>query len=235
MRWLLTRPHPLNAPLAEALRLAGDACWEHPLLAIEPLPADAQRLLIQTSTAWDRVIFTSQASVDYSLELLKTLQRSKPQPAYYAVGQATVDRLAGEGLTAGAGQDNGSESLLEAMLPLPSEQRILLITGQGGRQLIDDVLKRNGHHLTRCEVYRRQSLVDTSLDRLVQEHSIDTVLITSAQALSALTQSLDRATREHLQLVVMSKRIADIASELDYARVVISNDLRAEALRLAIE
>jgi len=36
-------------------------------------------------------------------------------------------------------------------------------------------------------------------------------------------------------LVVMSKRIADIASELDYARVVISNDLRAEALRLAIE
>jgi len=235
MRWLLTRPHPLNAPLAEALRLAGDACWEHPLLAIEPLPADAQRLLIQTSTAWDRVIFTSQASVDYSLELLKALQRSKPQPVYYAVGQATVDRLAGEGLTAGAGQDNGSESLLEAMLPLPSEQRILLITGQGGRQLIDDVLKRNGHHLTRCEVYRRQSLVDTSLDRLVQEHSIDTVLITSAQALSALTQSLDRATREHLQLVVMSKRIADIASKLDYARVVISNDLRAEALRLAIE
>jgi uroporphyrinogen-III synthase len=77
--------------------------------------------------------------------------------------------------------------------------------------------------------------VDTSLDRFVQEHSIDTVLITSAQALSALTQSLDRATREHLQLVVMSKRIADIASELDYARVVISNDLRAEALRLAIE
>jgi uroporphyrinogen-III synthase len=181
------------------------------------------------------VIFTSQASVDYSLELLKTLQRSKPQPAYYAVGQATVDRLADEGLTAGAGQDNGSESLLEAMLPLPSEQRILLITGQGGRQLIDDVLKGNGHHLTRCEVYRRQSLVDTSLDRFVQEHSIDTVLITSAQALNALTQSLDRATREHLQLVVMSKRIADIASELDYARVVISNDLRAEALRLAIE
>jgi uroporphyrinogen-III synthase len=73
------------------------------------------------------------------------------------------------------------------------------------------------------------------LDRFVQEHSIDTVLITSAQALNALTQSLDHASRERLQLVVMSKRIADIASEFDYARVVISKELRAEALRLAIE
>jgi len=235
MRWLLTRPHPLNAPLARALRLAGDACWEHPLLGIEALPADAQQLLIQTSTTWDRVIFTSQASVDYSLELLKTVQRLDPQPSYYAVGQATADRLAREGLTARTGQDNGSESLLEAMQPLPGEQHILLITGQGGRRLIDDVLQRDGHHLTRCEVYRRQSLVDRHLDRFVQEHSIDTVLITSAQALNALTQSLDHASRERLQLVVMSKRIADIASEFDYARVVISKELRAEALRLAIE
>lgn len=234
-RWLLTRPRPLNMSLAMELTRLGDQCFEHPLLEIKGLPMTSQEAVLQSQTLWDRVIFTSQPAVQYARILLPAVKQQRPQPLYYAVGQATANRLAREGLSVQTGQDIGSESLLEAMRPLPHGQSILLVTGHGGRRVLDRALMDDGHDLTRCEVYRRSSLVNANLDQFVQDNFIDTVLITSVQALEALDQSLGVAKRGLLQLVVISERIADLANGQGYARVVISTDLRAEALRMAIE
>ena len=121
------------------------------------------------------------------------------------------------------------------MLPLPPRQSVLLVTGEGGRTLIEDTLRAANHSVTRCEVYRRRSLVDSGLTRLVEEHEINRVLITSVQALEALVQSLESTVYERLTVVTLSERIANAASNFGFPKVVVSKAMNSEAVRLALE
>ena len=234
-RWLLTRPDPMNGVLSRELTALGDAAWVHPLLCIEPL-AEAASRLIEEPFPWKHVIFTSQPAVEYSSALLAWLGDNHGLASTcYAVGDATRSKLAEYGIKARSGNEPGSESLLRAMLPLPPRQSVLLVTGEGGRTLIEDTLRSGNHLVTRCEVYRRRSLVDSGLTGLVEAHGINRVLITSVQALEALVQSLELTVYEGLTVVAVSERIADVASNFGFPKVVVSQGMNSEAVRLALE
>lgn len=234
-RWLLTRPDPMNGVLSRELTALGDAAWVHPLLCIEPL-AEAASRLIEEPFPWKHVIFTSQPAVEHSSALLARLTGNHGLlPTCYAVGDATQSKLAEYGIKARSGNEPGSESLLRAMLPLPPRQSVLLVTGEGGRTLIEDTLRAGNHLVTRCEVYRRRSLVDSGLTGLVEAHGINRVLITSVQALEALVQSLELTVYEGLTVVAVSERIADVASNFGFPKVVVSQGMNSEAVRLALE
>ena len=182
-RWLLTRPDPMNGELSRELTALGDVAWIHPLLCIEPL-AEAALRLTGEPFPWEHVVFTSQPAVEHSSALLAWLGDNHGLASTcYAVGDATQSKLAEFGIKARSGKEPGSESLLRAMLPLPPRQSVLLVTGEGGRTLIEDTLRAANHSVTRCEVYRRRSLVDSGLTRLVEAREINRVLITSVQAL----------------------------------------------------
>jgi len=234
-RWLLTRPDPMNGGLSRELTALGDAAWIHPLLCIESL-AEAASRLIEEPFPWKHVIFTSQPAVEHSSALLARLIGNHGLlPTCYAVGDATQSKLAEYGIKARSGNEPGSESLLRAMLPLPPRQSVLLVTGEGGRTLIEDTLRAGNHLVTRCEVYRRRSLVDSGLTGLVEAHGINRVLITSVQALEALVQSLELTVYEGLTVVAVSERIADVASNFGFPKVVVSQGMNSEAVRLALE
>lgn len=234
-RWLLTRPDPMNGVLSRELTALGDAAWVHPLLSIEPLAEAASRLIAEPFP-WKHVIFTSQPAVEHSSALLARLTGNHGLlSTCYAVGDATQSKLAEHGIKARSGNEPGSESLLRAMLPLPPQQSVLLVTGEGGRTLIEDTLRAANHLVTRCEVYRRRSLVDAGLTRLVEAHGINRVLITSVQALEALVQSLELTVYEGLTVVAVSERIADVASNFGFPKVVVSQGMNSEAVRLALE
>lgn len=234
-RWLLTRPDPMNGVLSRELTALGDAAWVHPLLFIEPL-AEAALRLMEEPFPWKHVIFTSQPAVEHSSALLAWLGGNHGLlPTCYAVGEATQSKLAEYGIKAGSGNELGSESLLRAMLPLPPRQSVLLVTGEAGRTLIEDTLREANHLVTRCEVYRRRSLVDFGLTRLVEAHGINRVLITSVQALEALVQSLESAVYERLTIVALSERIANEALNFGFPKVVVSQGMNSEAIRLALE
>ena len=238
-RWLLTRPDPMNGGLSRELTALGDAAWVHPLLCIEPLAEAASRLIeepLEEPFPWKHVIFTSQPAVEHSSALLARLIGNHGLlPTCYAVGDATQSKLAEYGIKARSGNEPGSESLLRAMLPLPPRQSVLLVTGEGGRTLIEDTLRAANHLVTRCEVYRRRSLVDSGLTELVEAHGINRVLITSVQALEALVQSLELTVYEGLTVVAVSERIADVASNFGFPKVVVSQGMNSEAVRLALE
>ncbi len=238
-RWLLTRPDPMNGVLSRELTALGDAAWVHPLLCIEPLAEAASRLIeepLEEPFPWKHVIFTSQPAVEHSSALLARLIGNHGLlSTCYAVGDATQSKLAEHGIKARSGNEPGSESLLRAMLPLPPRQSVLLVTGEGGRTLIEDTLLAANHLVTRCEVYRRRSLVDAGLTRLVEAHGINRVLITSVQALEALVQSLELTVYEGLTVVAVSERIANVASNFGFPKVVVSKAMNSEAVRLALE
>ena len=234
-RWLLTRPDPMNGVLSRELTALGDAAWVHPLLCIEPL-AEAALRLAEEPFPWKHVIFTSQPAVEYSSALLAWLGDNHGLASTcYAVGDATQSKLAEYGIKARSGKEPGSESLLRAMLPLPPRQSVLLVTGEGGRTLIEDTLRAANHLVTRCEVYRRRSVVDSGLTHLVEANGINRVLITSVQALEALVQSLELTVYEGLTVVAVSERIADVASNFGFPKVVVSQGMNSEAVRLALE
>lgn len=234
-RWLLTRPDPMNAVLSRELTALGDAAWVHPLLCIEPL-AEAALRLTEEPFPWKHVIFTSQPAVEHSSALLPWLGDNHGLASTcYAVGDATQSKLAEYGIKALSGKEPGSESLLRAMLPLPPRQSVLLVTGEGGRTLIEDTLRAANHLVTRCEVYRRRSVVDSGLAHLVEAHGINRVLITSVQALEALVQSLELTVYEGLTVVAVSERIANEASNFGFSKVVVSQGMNSEAVRLALE
>ena len=234
-RWLLTRPDPMNGVLSRELTALGDAAWVHPLLCIEPL-AEAALRLAEEPFPWKHVIFTSQPAVEYSSALLAWLGDNHGLASTcYAVGDATQSKLAEYGIKARSGKEPGSESLLRAMLPLPPRQSVLLVTGEGGRTLIEDTLRAANHLVTRCEVYRRRSVVDSGLTHLVEANGINRVLITSVQALEALVQSLELTVYEGLTVVAVSERIANVASNLGFPKVVVSQGMNSEAVRLALE
>ena len=234
-RWLLTRPDPMNEVLSRELTALGDAVWVHPLLCIEPL-AEAALRLIGEPFPWKHLIFTSQPAVEHSSALLARLEDNHGLlSTCYAVGEATQAKLAEYGIKAGSGNEPGSESLLRAILPLPPRQSVLLVTGEGGRTLIEDTLREANHLVTRCEVYRRRSLVDSRLTRLVEAHEINRVLITSVQALEALVQSLESTVYERLTVVALSERIAKEALNFGFPKVVVSQGMNSGAIRLALE
>lgn len=234
-RWLLTRPDPMNGVLSRELTALGDAAWVHPLLCIEPL-AEAALRLTGEPFPWEHVVFTSQPAVEHSSALLAWLGDNHGLASTcYAVGDATQSKLAEFGIKARSGKEPGSESLLRAMLPLPPRQSVLLVTGEGGRTLIEDTLRAANHLVTRCEVYRRRSVVDSGLTHLVEANGINRVLITSVQALEALVQSLELTVYEGLTVVAVSERIANVASNLGFPKVVVSQGMNSEAVRLALE
>ena len=234
-RWLLTRPDPMNGVLSRELTALGDVAWIHPLLCSEPL-AEAALRLTEEPVPWEHVIFTSQPAVEHSSALLAWLGDNHGLASTcYAVGDATQSKLAEYGIKALSGKEPGSESLLRAMLPLPPRQSVLLVTGEGGRTLIEDTLRAANHLVTRCEVYRRRSLVDAGLTHLVEAHGINRVLITSVQALEALVQSLELTVYEGLTVVAVSERIANVASNFGFPKVVVSQGMNSEAVRLALE
>ena len=146
-RWLLTRPDPMNGVLSRELTALGDVAWVHPLLCIEPL-AEAALRLTEEPVPWEHVIFTSQPAVEHSSALLPRLIGNHGLASTcYAVGDATRSKLAEYGIKARSGNEPGSESLLRAMLPLPPRQSVLLVTGEGGRTLIEDTLRAANHPL----------------------------------------------------------------------------------------
>jgi uroporphyrinogen-III synthase len=219
---LVTRPAGQSAPLARALDGLGARVIEVPLLAIEP-PRDpeAARAKLDRIETFDLAVFVSANAVGGAMALLapgRTIPAGLPLAA---VGRATAAALRAHGLeptlVPGARQDS------EGLLALPALQdpgiagrRVLIVRGEGGRELLADTLRARGAAVEYAQVYRRtRAPVDpAALDALAAAGAIDVVLVSSGAALEGLIEAL--APRAHpwlerVTLVVPSERVAQQA------------------------
>lgn len=216
-RILLTRPEARAAGLIERLRAAGAEPASLPLLALDPLPLEPAVLeQARTAAYW---IFTSLTAVEQALARIE-----RPWPSCLAVGPATAAALRAAGLTvAAADQGAGSEALL-ALPPLTAPQglRLALITGEGGRGLIETELAARGAELQRLALYRRRPLSHGE-DRLASELALaEAVVISSGEGLEQLWSQTPPAWREELcrlPLVAPAGRVVERALALGFAQV----------------
>ncbi|MDD3764432.1 MAG: uroporphyrinogen-III synthase [Nevskiales bacterium] len=217
---LVTRPADQAESMCRLLLAHGAEVSRLPIQAIEAVrqPQQAARRLQQGRDAltW---IFTSVNAVRFARQLDQGVWPGD----CIAVGKATAAALAQLGVTAVAPDDAQTS---EGVLRLPllddvSGRRILLVTGEGGRQLMQSTLAARGARVERVEVYRRVDLPHDAEAVANAVAAADVALLTNGESLRRLAELMPSARRPallDLQLVVPSRRVVEQAARLGFKR-----------------
>ena len=219
VRVLVTRPAHQAEHLCRLIEAEGGTVVRLPLLTIEPGTqlAEARKRLAGAHDLW---IFTSANAVRHAQPLA-----TGPWPARLAaVGPATAAAIAIAGHAAAATPLESASS--EALLTLPDlqdvrGQRILLVTGEGGRGLLERELGARGATVERAEVYRRVPLPYPPEAVASALRKSDVIVITSGESLDHLVRMTPEAARGTLlkkALVVPAARVVEKARELGFTQ-----------------
>lgn len=217
---LVTRPAARAGLLCEQLAALGAGVLAAPMLAIEPLPeTPAMRTLVQALDHYDFVIVTSLNAVDAFMPLASAFWPQWPvAQQWLAVGAATATALARFGVAAVVPDDATSEGLLALpALDAVEGRRVLLVAGEGGRDMLEKTLAARGAQVTRIATYRRVVVTAgrATLDAF-RDISAPTgrrvALVTSAEALQNLLALAPWLPGSDVVVIVASERIAAAAT-----------------------
>lgn len=201
----MSRSQPGADRQAADLRAAGHDPVVAPVLAVEPLDAPLPEGPFQY------VIFVSEHAVRLGLPRLAEAL-PLPRLRVLAVGARTAALLEAQGIAASAPEDATSEGLLALPeLERPAGQRILLVTGEGGRGLLAPELSQRGAEVVRFDCYRRVPVAPLNPAVL----DCDAVIAASGDGLRQLAQAwLGAGGRRDVAVLVPSARVARLGVEL---------------------
>ena len=184
---------------------------------------------------FDATIVTSRYAAKALIAELKSTEvnLSELTKCVIAVGQSTADQL--------DGIDSHRKIIIphrhdsEGVLSLPelqaiAQQRIALIKGIGGRELLASTLARRGALMIEYPVYQRR-LLDFDLSVFANESdTIDLVIVTSGEAATILLSSAESSWLKEPPWLVISERIAKLVGEQGVSSVYISAGASDSAL-----
>jgi len=241
---VVTRPRAQAAALAALIEAEGGIPVIFPVIDIQP--ALDQAPLASTELGdYQLAVFISPNAVDYSLP---TLLAGRPWPSALqaaAVGAGTVKALEkfGVGGTVAPSVRFDSEGLLE--LPaMQAErvagQRVLILRGDGGRELIADTLRERGATVDYLSCYRRLPPSDGvhPLSDLAARGALDALTVSSSEGLRNLHQMLTAPAQAALLAQICAApcfvphpRIAEVAHGLGHRQVILTEPADAGLLK----
>lgn len=224
---LVTRPEGQAAGLVRRLEEAGADVLAVPLLAIgEPADPAPARAVARRLGEFDLIVFVSANAVHRGLAMARALGPLPALPRLAAVGKATAAALEAEGLRADLvpSERFDSESLLaleDLQGPAVRGRRVLIVRGEGGRDVLAQTLRARGAQVVYAEVYRRERPpVDrAALQARGEAGRLQFALVTSGEVLDYLLDLVPPASSPWLRattLVVPSERLAAYAARLGY-------------------
>lgn len=245
-RLLLTRPAEDCAALAQTLSAQGIASHCMPLLAIETLDeTPEQRSTFAELQRYCGVIVVSKPAARIGLQRLEQHGAPTPDLPWFSVGAATAAVLAEQGLCVHF-PDSGDDS--EALLALPALQqaiaatsmpRVLILRGEGGRELLAERLRGQGVTVDYLPLYRRvlPHYAPGELSRQVRAERLNGLVVSSGQGFEHLLQLAgdDWPALARLPLFVPSPRVAEQAHAAGAQIVVDCRGASAAALQAALE
>ncbi|RMP68179.1 hypothetical protein ALQ18_00075 [Pseudomonas marginalis pv. marginalis] len=240
-RVLLTRPVEESAALAASLSDVGIFSSSLPLLDIEALPVTAeQQAVFRELGRYNAVIVVSKPAARLALQ---QLDQRWPHVQWFSVGAATAQLLADHGLNVEYPQA-GDDS--EALLALPALREavagpaanVLILRGEGGRELLAERLREQGASVDYLELYRRSlPAYDAGvLMQRIQLERLNGVVVSSGQGflhLQALAGD-DWPQVAKLPLFVPSPRVYEMARAAGAEKVVDCRGASAAALLVAL-
>ncbi len=219
---LVTRPEHQAQHLCQLIEAEGGAPVRYPALMIRPR-ADraAVRAAIGPADRYDLVIFISANAARFGADLLE--QRRDLKLA--ALAAPTASALNSAGYRVSLMPADGADS--EALLAMPqlahmSGQRVLIVRGVGGRDLLGDTLISRGADVQYAEVYTREPAqpsaeVQAKVEQLWRQGGVRAYSATSVELLEALVGIVTQRCRELMDSTAMltgSRRVAEAATRL---------------------
>jgi len=219
---LVTRPQHQAHGLCRLIEAEGGSAVRFPALDILPVSdRPAIRASVGPVDRYHLIVFVSANAVRFGAELLG--QRRELRLA--AIGRATAQALNAAGHRVSVVPTGGSDS--ESLLAVPdlkhmSGQRVLIVRGKGGRELLGETLAERGAEVTHAEVYERRPAEPSreQLDQLEtawRQGGIDAYTATSGDLLEALVGIVTPRCRELMDstaLLTGASRVAERAAKL---------------------
>ena len=234
---LVTRPEHQSNHLCQLIEAEGGAAVRYPALVIKPRPDRAAvRAAIGPADRYDLVVFVSANAVRFGADILDQ-RRDVPVAA---IGQATAAALNAAGYRVSLMPEEGVDS--ESLLAMPqlahmSGQRVLIVRGIGGRDLLLEVMTARGAQVQHAEVYIREAAYPSmerkaEVEELWRQGGISVYTATSVELLEALIGIVTPRCRELMHstaLVTGSQRVADAATRLGLGSPLILADSADDA------
>jgi uroporphyrinogen-III synthase len=234
---LVTRPEHQANHLCQLIEAEGGAAVRYPALVIKPRPDRAAvRAAIGPADRYDLVVFVSANAVRFGADILDQ-RRDVPVAA---IGQATAAALNAAGYRVSLMPEEGIDS--ESLLAMPqlahmSGQRVLIVRGIGGRDLLLEVMTARGAQVQHAEVYIREAAYPSmerkaEVEELWRQGGISVYTATSVELLEALIGIVTPRCRELMHstaLVTGSQRVADAATRLGLGSPLILADSADDA------
>ncbi|AZE70025.1 uroporphyrinogen-III synthase [Pseudomonas synxantha] len=240
-RVLLTRPAEDSMALGALLSEAGIYSSSLPLLETEALPVTPeQQALFGALQRYCAIIVVSKPAARLALQRLKSTPAPMP---WFSVGAATAQILADHGLDVhypATGDDS------EALLQLPALReatarpgaRVLILRGEGGRELLAERLREQGASVDYLELYRRflPAYETGTLMQRIQLERLNGLVVSSGQGFLHLQAMAgpDWPEVAQLPLFVPSPRVYEIARAAGAEKVVDCRGASAAALLVAL-
>lgn len=235
---LVTRAEHQAAEFVEALGEAGFNVRHLAALAIDGADADSLRATYNPEPAPAIVIFVSANAVRFGYQAL-----AWPKDAVIgAIGGATAAALTEKGADVTLRNREGSTS--ETLLHHPeldkdlSGQRVVIVRGNGGRELLADSLRERGAQVDYVEVYRREK-PETATEAIEAERQaleggeIDFVSVMSLATFENLLSLLGADALAHAEIVTPSRTVAAAAQTLQPPLPVALQDAPSPAATIA--
>ncbi|MRI31592.1 uroporphyrinogen-III synthase [Endozoicomonas sp. OPT23] len=225
IRALVTRPKEQAKPLAELIQQQSGQAWVMPMMTIEPYPeSQAIRSRVLELDQYHKVIVISHHAARLAMEHIEVYWPQLPIGIqWYAIGEktrATLDDFDVASVCPKQALDS------ETLLSLPDFQsvageKVLLIKGKGGRDLLRHTLADRGAQVDELELYQRQRPEYScgQLSSLIKEHRINVILASSGEILANTAHYLSSDFCEHCHLIVPSKRVEALAINMGFTRV----------------
>ncbi len=222
---LVTRPGDRGLELCDIIQNAGAETTYFPTASIYPESVDSKSkraLRALDQVHW--IIFVSRNAVTYGVDQLpkKLLENAN----LAAMGLSTAEAMEKAGLTVSLCPEESftTESFLEEpLMDDVANNNIIIVTGKGGRKLLQDELEERGASCHRVEVYRRELPLKNAQEVAQKINSIDVLLVTSEELLDNLLKLLQKVGQKlkNLPLVVSSERLKSKAKAFGFTNSLI--------------
>ncbi|MFC4525983.1 uroporphyrinogen-III synthase [Dyella halodurans] len=232
---VITRPAGTGSSMARQVRRFGGVPFLLPGLSLREVADPAQAAVaLAAALQDDLLVFTSPAAVRFATRLASL----RTHATVLAVGQGTARALRLHGVSEpfAPTQRQDSEGLLDhpALADLRGK-RVALIGAAGGRGVLRTELAARAAQLREVHVYRRAAprWQKRQLGAVAALPADARVLLSSAEALGCLRDGLPAKAYAALSsaiAVVSSERLAEVAREAGFKRVVVAASAMAADL-----
>lgn len=239
MTYIVARPGEAGAALCADINKEFGRALHFPTIAFAP-PADeaAFQQAIKQAGEQDWLIFISAQAVKSVVPALRSVWPNMPERVKFAaVGPTTAEALNAAGYRAIYSDEVWSSEGLLALQPFQhvAGQSIMLMRGEGGRELLESELLARGAKLSSCVAYQRvlPTIDAAPCQQLIKSHACAGIIAGSFETVKNLKTLLGETVWTELAtvpLIVMSERIKMLAAEQGFQRIWVTRNPSQQAV-----